>query len=83
MYSSTKNSLFSFFALVAILFLICIAYCSQNLKTGELLELVPSEDDLEIGGVKYGDYKEELLRIEPADFSSWPEGTLEHIFGDV
>ena len=59
------------------------AYCGQNLGTGEILELVPSEDDLEIGGVKYGDYKEELLRIEPADFSSWPEGTPEHIFGDV
>ena len=59
------------------------AYCGQNLRTGEILELVPSEDDLEIGGVKYGDYKEELLRIEPAVFSSWPEGTPEHIFGDV
>ena len=59
------------------------AYCGQNLRTGEILELVPSEDDLEIGGVKYGDYKEDLLRIEPADFSSWPEGTPEHIFGDV
>ncbi len=47
-----------------------LAYCGQNLRTGEILELVPSEDDLEIGGVKYGDYKEELLRIEPADFSS-------------
>ena len=32
------------------------AYCGQNLSTGEILELVPSEDDLEIGGVKYGDY---------------------------
>ena len=59
------------------------AYCGQNLRTGEILELVPSEDELEIGGVKYGDYKEELIRIEPADFSSWPEGTPEHIFGDV
>ena len=59
------------------------AYCGQNLRTGEILELVPAEDYLEIGGVKYGDYKEELLRIEPADFSSWPEGTPEHIFGDV
>ena len=47
------------------------------------MELVPSEDGFEIGGVKYGGYKEELLRIEPADFSSWPEGTSEHIFGDV
>ena len=27
------------------------AYCGQNLRTGEILELVPSEDDLEIGGV--------------------------------
>ena len=27
--------------------------------------------------------KEELLRIEPVDFRSWPEGTPEHIFGDV
>ena len=59
------------------------AYCGQNLRTGEILELVPAEDYLEIGGVKYGDCKEELLRIEPADFSSWPEGTPEHIFGDV
>ena len=33
------------------------AYCGQNLRTGEILELVPSEDNLEIGGVKYGDYK--------------------------
>ena len=33
------------------------AYCGQNLGTGEILELVPSEDDLEIGGVKYGDYQ--------------------------
>ena len=41
------------------------AYCGQNLRTGEILELVPAEDYLEIGGVKYGDYKEELLRIEP------------------
>ena len=41
------------------------------------------EDDFEIGGVMYGDYKEELLRIEPADFSSWPDGTPEHIFGDI
>ena len=62
------------------------AYCGQNQRTGEILELVPAEDYLEIGGVKYGkygDYKEELLRIEPADFRSWPEGTPEHIFGDV
>ena len=64
-------------------FVVGTAYCGQNLRTGEILELVPSEDDLEIGGVKHGDYKEELLRIEPADFSSWPEGTPEHIFGDV
>ncbi len=28
------------------------AYCGQNLRTGEILELVPSEDDLEIGEVK-------------------------------
>ena len=27
------------------------AYCGQNLRTGEILELVPSEDDLEISGV--------------------------------
>ena len=33
------------------------AYCRQNLMTGEILELVPSEDNMEIGGVKYGDYK--------------------------
>ena len=59
------------------------AYCGQNLRTGEILEFVPSEDDLEIGGVKYGDYKEELLRIEPVDFSIWQEGTPEHILGDV
>ena len=59
------------------------AYCGQNLRPGEILGFVLSEDDLEIGGVKYGDYKEELLRIEPADFSCWPEGTPEHIFGDV
>ena len=59
------------------------AYFDQNLRTGKILELVPAEEYLEIGGVKYGDYKEELLRIEPADFSSWPEGTPEHIFGDV
>ena len=59
------------------------AYCGRNLRTGEILELVPSEDGLEIGVVKYEVYKEELLRIEPADFSSWPEGTPEHIFGDV
>lgn len=59
------------------------AYCGQNLGTGEILELVPAEDDLEIGGVKYGDYKEDLLRIEPTGFSIWPEGTPEHIFGDV
>ena len=33
------------------------AYCGRNLRTGEILELVPSEDDLEIGGVKYGTTK--------------------------
>lgn len=44
---------------------------------------VPTEDDFEIGRVWYGDYKEELLRIEPADFSCWPDGTPEHIFGDI
>ena len=27
------------------------AYCGQNLRTGEILELVPAEDYLEIGGV--------------------------------
>ena len=64
-------------------FVVGTAYCGQNLRTGEILELVPSEDDLEIGGVKHGDYKEELLRIVPADFRSWPDGTHEHIFGDV
>ena len=58
-------------------------YCGQNLKTGKLLELVPEEDDLEIGGVKYGEYKTELFRLEPEDFLLWPEGTPEHIFGDV
>ena len=26
-------------------------YCGQNLRIGEILELVSSEDDLEIGGV--------------------------------
>ena len=60
-----------------------LAYCGQNLRTGEILELVPAEDYLEIGGVKYVDYKEELLRIEPTDLRSWPEGTPDHIFGDV
>ncbi len=59
-----------------------IAYCGQNLRTGEILGLVPAEDYLEIGGVKYRDYREELLRIDPADFRSWPEGTPEHILGD-
>ena len=59
------------------------AYCGQNQRTGEILELIPSEDDLEIGGVKYEDYKEELLRIEPADFRSRPEEKPKHIFGDV
>ncbi len=52
-------------------------------RIGEILELASAEGYLGIGGVKYGDYKEELLKIEPADFSSWPEGTPEHIFGDV
>ena len=47
-------------------------YCVQNLKTGKLLELVPEEDDLEIGGVKYGEYKTELFRLEPEDFLLWP-----------
>ena len=56
---------------------------SQFRKSGKLFELVPTEDDLEIGGVRYGDYKENLLRIEPADFSSWPDGTPEHIFGGI
>ena len=59
------------------------AYCGQFRKSGKLFELVPTEDDFEIGGVRYGDYKEELLRIEPADFSCWPDGTPEHIFGDI
>ena len=27
------------------------AYCGQNLRVGEILELVPAEDYLEIGGV--------------------------------
>ena len=27
------------------------AYCGQNLRTGEILELVPSEDDLYIRGI--------------------------------
>ena len=27
------------------------AYCGQNLRTGEILELVPSEDDLDIRGI--------------------------------
>lgn len=58
------------------------AYGGQNLKAGELFELVLSEDALEIGDVKYEDYKEEFFRLEPEDFL-WPEGTLEHIFGDV
>ena len=29
------------------------AYCGQNLRTGEILELVPAEDYLEIGGVSF------------------------------
>ena len=33
------------------------AYCGQNLRTGEILELVPAEDYLEIGGVKCGTTK--------------------------
>ena len=58
-------------------------YCGQNVKTGKILELIPEEDDLEIGGVKYGEYKTELFRLEPEDFLLWPEGTPEHIVGDV
>ena len=50
-----------------------------KLRIGEILERAPAEGNL----VKYEDYKEELLRIEPADFSSWLEGTPEHTFGDV
>lgn len=49
----------------------------------EIHELVPTKDDIEIGGIKYGDCKEELFRIEPVDFSSWLDWTPEHIFGDV
>ena len=26
-------------------------YCGQNLRTGEILELVPSEDNLDIRGI--------------------------------
>ncbi len=52
------------------------AYCGQNLRVGEIFELVSAEDYLEIGGVRYGDYKETLLRIEPAVFRSWFEGTI-------
>ena len=44
--------------------IIGIVYCGQNLKTDMLLELVPEEDDLEIGGVKYGEYKTALFRLE-------------------
>ena len=50
-----------------------------KLRIGEILERASAEGYL----VKYEDYKEELLRIEPADFSSWSEGTPEHTFGDV
>ena len=59
---------------------VCYAIGDEEFK---LFELVPTEDDLEVGGVRYGDYKENLLRIEPADFSSWPDGTPEHIFGGI
>ena len=59
------------------------AYCGQNRKTGEIFELVPVEDYLEIGGVKYGEYKEVLLRIESSDSNNWPVGFPEHIFGGV
>ena len=59
------------------------AYCGQFRKTGELFELVLTEDDFIIGGVKYGDYKEDLLRVGPAPFDSWPDGTPEHLFGDI
>ena len=37
-------------------------------RIGEILELASAEGYLGIGGVKYGDCKEELLRIEPVDF---------------
>ena len=42
----------------------------SKLATCGVYELVRAEDYLEIGGVKYEDCKEELLRIEPADFRS-------------
>ena len=57
--------------------------CGQNLRKGKILEIAPADDYLEIRGIKYGDYKEELLRIEPAAFCYWPGGIPAHIFGDV
>lgn len=57
-------------------------YCGHDKKTGKLFELVPSEDDLEIGGVKYCEFKDILVEVHPASFDDLPEGTPEHIFGD-
>lgn len=58
-----------------------IKYCGQNIKTGEVLELIPRDDNVKINGVEYGDFETLLFEAEIAPFEDWPDGTPEHIFG--
>ena len=57
--------------------------CGRNPNTGEVLELVPEDENLRIGGMRYTDYEKVLLTFRSSDMLEWPDDTPESLFGNL